>query len=132
MPEKREFKFRWFNPIDKVFVYSSEYDSLFDFIGDFEFAKEENQIKTQLEQWIGAKDCLKLDVYEGDILNCADEPEEDSFCVTFEDGAFRKRYVDWDDTLEKPIVNQSEIDLMRYVVIGNVHQNKQRLRGGNE
>lgn len=63
-----ELKFRWFNPIDQVFVFSHDYDCLFDFFGDLEYFADNYNQRPEIEQWTGLVDKSKKDIYHKDLI----------------------------------------------------------------
>jgi uncharacterized phage protein (TIGR01671 family) len=96
---------------------------------------EENHVQEQgdegyiIEQFIGLSDKNGKKIYDGDVLNQSDFPEDDlcPYSVVFEDGAFRRKYPGWDDTLAKPVITRSDLDISHDVVIGNIHENPELL-----
>ena len=78
-------------------------------------------------QFIGIKDAKDIKIYEDDILDQSKFPEDDPcpYRVIFEDGAYRKLYSEWDETLSKPVIDSMTLSLCDDVVIGNFHQNQE-------
>lgn len=55
----------------------------------------------------------------GDIVGYDFKGDKSTFEVVFEDNAFRKRYKDWDETLQKPMLEYGDQALkMRLKIIG--------------
>jgi uncharacterized phage protein (TIGR01671 family) len=79
-----------------------------------------------LMQFTGLKDKNGKEIYEGDI--CGHEEDPSIFQVVFENGAFRKSYKEWDETLEKPVLIHYDIQLLKIEVIGNVWENTEDLK----
>ena len=75
------------------------------------------------EVFIGLKDFMGNDIYVNDNMDQSKFANDDPcpFTVCFEDGAFRKKYPEWDETLQKPILDSAEIKLLHLVVVGNIH-----------
>ncbi len=115
----RDFKFRsW----DKFNENMKQSKVLCDFFDDFNKLKEGDNDPI-LMQTTGLKDKNGKEIYEGDIL-ASDFPEDDQcyVIIIFEDGAFRKQYKDWDNTLSRPAITSVEIDILKLVVVGNIHE----------
>lgn len=124
----RDFKFRAFHKPSKKWWTHEETLSVFMIMGRVADGTADDKgflDKVVAEQYTGLKDENGKEIYEGDIVN-SDFPE-DGACyavIIFEDGAFRKQYKDWDNTLSKPIITSVEIDILKLVVVGNVHENQ--------
>ncbi len=75
-------------------------------------------------QWTGLKDNISILIYEDDILQDGDGNFSQ---VVFEDSAWRKKYVDWDKDILRPILDQKDIEMLELRVVGNCHQHKELL-----
>jgi uncharacterized phage protein (TIGR01671 family) len=117
----RELKFRaWLKNV-KVMEYPKSNHNLFMW-----YEAEHQPIVVM--QYTGLKDKNGTEIYEGDILACGHaEDEDEPVIVVFEDGAFRKQYKNWDETLPKPMLLKGEIALLEYKVIGNIYENPELL-----
>lgn len=80
-----------------------------------------------IESCSGRTDYNMKEIYKGDILdsNPYEYPDDDPcpYVVVFEDGAFRKKYREWDETLPKPIITMSELSTCNDVIKGNINEN---------
>lgn len=85
-------------------------------------------------QFIGLTCKNGVHIYEGDILDQSKYPEDDPcpYSVIFEDGAFRKKYIEWGEALSKPVLTQREVDLLDDVVIGNIFEHPEILEKNHE
>jgi len=71
-------------------------------------------------QFTGLIDEDGLDCYEGDLLKDSDG---NISCIVFENSAWRKAYKEgWEQGLEKPLLDQCDIEMLDLKVIGNRHQ----------
>ncbi len=72
-------------------------------------------------QYTSFKDKDNIEIWELDILQI-DDPEDKARCiVVFVEGAYRKKYINWDMSLPYPILSKSELDMWK--VIGNIFKN---------
>ena len=77
-------------------------------------------------QFTGLLDKNGKEIYEGDLFRIID-PEDKSTCeIVFKDGAFRKKYWQWEDGLQYPIIDK--FDLENFEVIGNIYENPELLK----
>lgn len=87
---------------------------------------EKRQKDFVLMQWTGHTDKNNKKVFEKDVLaqgKFPDDPDDAIFSVVFENGCFRQKYFEWDESLDKPIITKSVIDLLDYIIIGNIYEN---------
>lgn len=54
------------------------------------------------------KDITGKTIKLGDTVGYDFEDSESTFVVVFEDNAFRKKYANWDETIDKPILEYGE------------------------
>lgn len=73
-----------------------------------------------LMQFTGLTDKNGKEIYEGDVCGYTEDPSR--FVVVFEGCAFRKKYKEWEQGLEKPILSQWDVDNIGLVVIGNIYE----------
>lgn len=129
--QRRPIKFRAYNPGTKKFYYfcDGRYYSDIKLIHCISERICSEFIWKNAEQSTGLLDKNGVEIYKGDILDQSKFPEDDPcpFSVVFDDCSFRKKYKEWDETLQKPIIDKYNIDLLDYVVIGNIHQNPELL-----
>lgn len=75
------------------------------------------------EWYCKLKDENKKEIYEGDLLCSSLDDDPSIYEVVFEDGCFRKKYLNWPIGIDKPIITQKEINLLKDKVVGNIHDN---------
>ena len=77
-------------------------------------------------QYTSLTDKNGKEIYEGDFLlpNQIKYPDEKNpFQVIFVDGCFRRKYAEWPEYLDYPVLNQYELDMLEYEIIGNIYEN---------
>ncbi len=129
---KREIKFRAWNPYMKIFEKPCDWEIDKDNEGVYgevdDYVNDEN-VRIELQQFIGLKDKNRKEIYEGDILTYGDK----------EDGIVIK--IVWNDLDDNgfEIIRQSDervihdIRIYRFdeqsEIIGNIYENPELLNG---
>lgn len=93
------------------------------------FDNEEYCPDAVLIEWTGLKDIDGSEIYEGDLLD-VDPDSRVLGEVILEDGSWRFSYPDWDQTLEKPRINERNACIVSKV--GNRYENPDLLAGDKE
>lgn len=116
----RVIKFRvWDTYLKMMFNWEEVKNSGYELESVFELVS----VKTM--QFTGFKDKNDVEIYESDLI--AIDDESSLFSVVFEDGAYRKKYQGWDETLPKPVIEKYMIKLLGMRVVGNTYENEKLL-----
>ena len=68
------------------------------------------EIRERSQQYIGIKDSDGKEIYVGDIIDGSKFPDESCpSVVVFEDGAFRRKHLNWDESVTKPVLDKREL-----------------------
>lgn len=131
---KREIKFRAWDSLKKEWLFGYNYPNLggFSMFGEvvlmgewgntaWDYISKDKGIHLHLTQYTGIKDKNEKEIWEGDIMRIVDLEDKSTFTVVFVDGAFRKKYDEWDEGVSYPIIDS--FDLTHFEVIGNIFEN---------
>lgn len=131
---KREIKFRGFNTKNNKWLYGDLiHNRGLTFVcpvgiaDPFETWKDFVVETESVGQFTGLHDCNGKEIYEGDLLEVANH-KRDKECIAdviFLDGAF------WTHFPNEDLLNIKEVS-ERWVVIGNIHDNPELMKGVNK
>lgn len=72
-----------------------------------------------VRQYTGLIDATRREWIEGDICESIDTEDDTRYMIVFENGAFRKKYADWDESLARPLIDS--FDLLHDHVVGDFY-----------
>ena len=77
----------------------------------------------------GFEDIHGSRLFEHDICGLLEESET-VFEIIYEDGAYRKRYQNWNASQAKPLLTTWDIKNLEIELLGNIYENPELLTGG--
>lgn len=128
---EREIKFRGKNLKNGKWVYGNIQIPIYPFDEYYMWDEDKNQVqvdKDTISQFIGQKDVLEKDIYEGDIMR---SQYGRMYYIKYDENSCSFLAVQFGDDIAYPyILLKDWIHLFGKMVIGNIYDNKDLLKEG--